>query len=471
MPSHSSSNQPHPYLNTLTFGGYAEPQYLVPNGLAYPMPPPAQFIPGHQFHVSQSYMAAPPGFGYHQSNTASHPMSRNASQGSSVVPTGNPGINLSAQEYEATRSVKDHVFAQYCNPEFADYRIYITDATPDSQPTILPLHSVIVCRSPTLHALMKQQDLATSSDGLKDITITLDTKFLSVGRVVDGLSYLYGRALPSPQDLINGLSGPANQRIVRALEFAAAGHYLQLPIMAYHGIEIAKQLLRWDTIESALEFALDGGLDEYWKSQAFERLKFPENASIAAMEGVELPRFGHFASGLLFHIADFIRNEIPSDFTSATFFKDAPQLSATPRLPRDKSIHPNTHHARSSGLQFGQFSATPSGPDVLTSIISSVLVTLPFPVLKSILESGILASRLGTDGVLHLMSAVLTEREARRCKLLRSQHMSEYEGTKWANVLKYQERQVAGAPVPTTVGLELVLDTHSVLFNQRIHRT
>jgi hypothetical protein len=63
--------------------------------------------------------------------------------------------------------------------------------------------------------------------------------------------------------------------MIHALGYMSAGHLLQLPVVTFHGLQFAQELLRWDNIEKALEFALCAKfVDDFAQSFIHHILKF-----------------------------------------------------------------------------------------------------------------------------------------------------------------------------------------------------
>ncbi|KAF2426261.1 hypothetical protein EJ08DRAFT_681310 [Tothia fuscella] len=405
----------HPSMDTLSFGDMMNSQNNSPSGFVFP--PPAPFIPGHQYHISHPPMMPPPGFGPNLAHNAG-PMSRTGSQaaGSDLQ---SPVATTSSYylELESTSSLKDHILHEFEHAEFFDCILAINDInSPSAYPSRLHAHSIILARSPIFLDMMRgKKDANSSADGLKHYSLNLKDKFLNTSDFEESLRYLYGEPLKPPHELEPGLrpfnlqdanNSPAPRLMKRALAHAAAGVYLQVPVIVTHSIECAKQLLRWDTIEHALAFALEGGLDSHWQSIAG-----PQNFDPEAQ-----PSYGQIAGPFLKYITEFIVHNLPPNFI---FFADAPQLTRTPRLPTSVESRPSISNPRLSLIQFGDMSSDSTGrPNFVVAMISSILVSLPFPVLKATLEHHHLGAVLGKAGVAALMHSVLEQREKRRTKVL-----------------------------------------------------
>ncbi|KAF2813877.1 uncharacterized protein BDZ99DRAFT_473026 [Mytilinidion resinicola] len=318
-------------------------------------------------------------------------------------------------EVETSRIARiDYLYSRFGNPEFADRLLQIGFA--DTAPFFaMPVHSVIVADSKTL-ALAFSAATERYQDGVKITQLFVDDKFITQQAVTEALKYLYGAPLPIPAKFSQGLQafdrnaeqvdpyGLARQRMDQALSFSAAGAFLRLPEVANRGIDIALHVLRWDNIERALEFALQGGLSPPWRDAQSES------------PSIHQPTYDPYSSSLLRGIMAFISLSFPSDFRLNNI---APQLSGSPLIPNLMEPRPSTHHPRLSMIRFGQvpLEDTPR-PTFVMTLLSSILLSLPFSVLRSLFDNAALGGKLGWPKVVEVMKSVIEEREDRRKKAL-----------------------------------------------------
>src|SRR5207248_10797395 len=111
-------------------------------------------------------------------------------------------------------------------------------------------------------------------------------RFLRTDEIVMAIRHLYGgplletaqiRAIPSQHRTKSAI---ARHYMQMALGYAAAGNLLQVSRITQRGIDIACHLLSWDTIEVALDFALDGGLAKVWYAQMPSNSKGEVNSAV-----------------------------------------------------------------------------------------------------------------------------------------------------------------------------------------------
>jgi hypothetical protein len=495
---HSGSSNPSPS------------QFNGPNGLAYgprtnAFTPPPYYNPGHTQHYSESHVPMypqqgmpPPGFPRfpgrppHWHNQDMHQyqrmqadpamrthmlsggesLSRSGSQSSLRTPDRLPqspmhsnqnsqplnGAGMSIQsptfpqqitnmEMDAAIMLRDYIGSQYGRPEFADMVVEITELSGSNPSIALPVHSLLLARSPTLVSTMGQNSLKTTSDNKKVIPINARDKFQTGPVFVEIIQHMYGASLLNVNELVQGLrpfrlddpetSSLALQSMTRSLAHAAAGCYLAMPMVTLNALECAKRLLRWDTVERALSFALDGGLTPTWQFRSRSLSTYDRQAgnNDSLEHYTSLATYGEFSGQFLHTIVEFLAYNFPKSFK---FLPTAPQLLESPRLPTALDSRSSMSNARLSRIQFGEMSAEVSGrPDFVTTIFSSILISVPFPVLKVLLEHDVVASRLGWPKVAEIMHLVIRERESRRQKVLESKRVAAgpdavlMENTRW----------------------------------------
>jgi hypothetical protein len=343
------------------------------------------------------------------------------------------------------------------------------------------------------------------------LAIETEDPFLTPEAFVQALRYLYGgpllqfESLPeSPHvehddddgdDVGRARSAEASKRKVKhALAYIAAGHLLQLPAVACRGADITSQLISWDTVEHVLAFAMTGGLDPEWKtgevspstngpmeaasrrpsimaaehrsqgsiSSTASTLNFPIHAPANGTNPADsAPPTYHIAANRLLHEAlGFIIHNFPTDFTlDTTPSVERPLYS---RLPSTSDHHSRALSASLNSIRFGDYpSADSESLSPAVTALSRILIFLPFPVLKHVLESPQLGSPSGWTSARtrqHVARAVVDERERARIAALKSTTISSAERkarTQEWEVLAWAEGVVTTYG-GTTDGVELV---------------
>jgi hypothetical protein len=370
----------------------------------------------------------------------------------------------------------EYIEGQFDSPQYSDYALEFQH-TDDRFKRTFHVHGVLIARSPTLKALM---DLAPPQGGTeKNLRIETSDHFLTLDAFTRALQRLYGLSLLPIQKVV--VSGDPSSRSYRttdghsldaqtiqkqmayALAYAAAGCLLRITTVARRGVETASLAIAWETLEKALDFAIEGGLSVEWTSgsstsvssasprrsvsaegsrvgsASASSLDSPQEISEALPLGPSGGTYSPYADHLLQQALAFIVEEFPANFVLDT---TAPQFTYHPRLPMDVNLKPAINPLLSS-MKFGD---NPTEDDIKrsnlsTTVLSSTLLSLPFPLLKHILES----TRLGRlDGwasaTLRQKVArdVVDERERRRREIHGRTNISKEEraanGKAWENV-------------------------------------
>ncbi|USW55530.1 hypothetical protein Slin15195_G088490 [Septoria linicola] len=335
-----------------------------------------------------------------------------------------------AAGFENAESMRDHVLSQFRNPAFADCQIRVSEQDSGAHAE-LDGHRLIIARSPKLADISRAGDNTTSSGASTNLDIQLKGRYVRIGPFVDAVRYLYGGPLP-PFDLYNlGPNTLPEDRVEVALQYIATGAWLNIHAVAQRGVEIASSLLQWDTITPILAFALDGGLGQIWPAEdgSEERTSTcSSDDSSTKPEAGGAPAYEPHSSALLTRVLEFAAHNLPPNFYINS---SAPQSAACPRLPS----YPQRHESKSSRsdprlskIRFGEMGTEDhQRPSFATTAVSSILLSLPFPLLKYLLEHPALANRLGADTIGSIMRQVVNEREVRRQKALRARVASQEE--------------------------------------------
>jgi hypothetical protein len=311
-----------------------------------------------------------------------------------------------------------YLCTQFGNPEFADFMLQIR--SPDAVLVSLPVHGIIVTRSPVIADAVRRSIPAShrARDARRMLDVICSDPFATRESLEEAVKVLYGAPLLSPQVFLYGLSpylrdstrrsSDARMRMRQLLSYIAAGRTLQVPSMQARGVDIARSLIRWDTVEEVLQVALRSS-SSFWPKK----------------DGVETE--DPFTSALLNCALDFMAYTFPVGFNLYTI---APELEGLPRLPSLLEARSANHNPRLSKIRFGD--APPEDddqPDHAARVLSSVLLSLPLPLLDRMFNHRATANQVGWSGVVRIMRDVTAERESRRKKALRSEIRAAQDGT------------------------------------------
>jgi hypothetical protein len=311
----------------------------------------------------------------------------------------------------------DYLQAQFAEPQFADYTLELRYSDDRATPVRIPGHNLLFARSPTLKKLMTAQ-AGSNSDGLTPRTLLIETddRFLRSDAFWMAVQRLYGgplldpgasatASIPTTTQLSPSMPGTAADRFEVALGYAAAGHILQMPPVVNRGVDVAMHFIRWETMEMALDFALDGGLDSRWTLNNTGYTGSPST-------------YGPTVNMLIENALNFMITNFPPNFELDTSMTETTHNRRLPFIIENRPALPNP---RLSSIKFGdhpsedaiRFTSSKSP----SATLSKILLNLPFPLLKYVLESSRLGNVQGwatTALRQKVMHSVIEEREKRR---------------------------------------------------------
>jgi hypothetical protein len=308
------------------------------------------------------------------------------------------------------------------NPEFQDhpgYRLLHNVLRTNA-------HRFILSRSPMLAGLMKAQ--GTVPGGM--IILSVKDEFMRPDVFWYSLRTLYGWSLADGVLLTELQFRDVRDDFKTALSYIATARYLQLPWVYSVAAHRASRLLHWDTIEVAVKF-------------------------VSQIVAVSPTNDGHGIREVVEPVLSFLVNNFPVDFildVNAADFglprflpsyipphnPNAPPIAngtsggphsrqsstSQAHLPRNSraSINP-----RLSSIKFGDIpppkeeSAGTRAPNAADSLLSRILLNLPFQLLKQILEHpqlGNLSGEFPAASRQSMITGIVAERESRRRRVL-----------------------------------------------------
>ncbi|RDA84307.1 hypothetical protein CP532_4789 [Ophiocordyceps camponoti-leonardi (nom. inval.)] len=313
----------------------------------------------------------------------------------------------------------------FASPEHADCTLELRYTDQRAPPVCIPGHRLVLCRS---HELASRLPKSTLDAGLATVALESDGRWMRSDAFYMAVQRLYGMPLlPIPPhgradsgDVMD--AGSAKEQLDFCLSYAAAGRLLGWAPVTRRGCEVAMSLLGWQTVETIMEFILDGYVD---------------------MGTHESFKYGDGSQMLLDAVAAFIAHNLPPNFrldtvtesgqsygrlpvrlstpASATASVEAssPAMAGGPSVQLGMGRRPQ-HIAH---IQFGDLSVcepeTPKTTRTLQpashALLSRVLLELPYSRIKMLLESpsGLTNFNRWADSV-RALKAVVEEREARR---------------------------------------------------------
>jgi hypothetical protein len=355
-----------------------------------------------------------------------------------MMPNAGPPPHMMSQMDDAEGLI-GHIQQQFGSPELADCVLELRYADDRSAAVRIPGHRILFSRSAELAAVMSKQFSGPNSNAPSLPTAVLETKskWIRSDSFYIAVQRLYGLPLftPPPGGMKQAAGTDATTSMERfdfALSYAASGHLLRWDPVTRRGCEIAVQLLSWQTLEKALEFALEDSRDE---------------------GSYEVFKYGDGSRAILSEIVSFLANNLHPTFRIDTSVTDLPNYarlppqaalnsSATvqklspPPIARGTSVHlgKGRRSQQISGIQFGDLSLTEgkispasdaSGASQqqrmpFHAILSRVLLNLPFVTLKELLESATNKSSgwPNAEAVYRAVQETVAERERRRLRIV-----------------------------------------------------
>ncbi|OAL43573.1 hypothetical protein IQ07DRAFT_289370 [Pyrenochaeta sp. DS3sAY3a] len=334
-----------------------------------------------------------------------------------AVPFQNEAARHTERMGESPFELAAYLSTQFGNPEFADFVLQVR--SPESMLVSIPVHGIVVARSPVIAEATHHSTVPghQSRETRRLIVLRTADPFITRESVEEAVKVLYGGPLLTPQIFLYGLSpfayedshtkpsSDACTRMRQVLSYIAAAKMLRLPSMEARGVEMARILMRWDTIHLPLHYSVKPGV--------LPQAKGPNSDDL-------------FTAALLDCSIEFLAYTFPVDFKLYTI---APELEELPRLPTLLEPRNATHNPRLSKIRFGE--APPEDdlqPSYTNRVLSSILLSLPAPLLERIFNHRALANRIGWTGAVTILRDVVTERELRRQKALRGQLKPSHDG-------------------------------------------
>ncbi|KNG49713.1 hypothetical protein DDE82_004002 [Stemphylium lycopersici] len=384
------------------------PHSQLPNGTTpYPGPPNGHFpstevafaangITSHAQSPTKTYFAETPLAG--ERGEESHPISHQ-------------DVNPAPEERaESVYELASYLSDQLGNPEFAD--IVLQVRSHDSVLMSLLVHRIVVARSPVIAEAVRRSAAHTqrNRDGLPVVDIRVPDSLATRDSLEEAISVLYGAPLLDAPRFLYGLVLPAPEshqspspdarhRMRQILSYFAAARTFRIPIMHNRGVALARLLMRWDTVDLVLQYALQVSPDA-------------EDPSVSALINSAL---------------DFIAYEFPLNFKLHTI---APEFQETPRLPILVEPRQPAHNPRLSNIRFGD--APPENdlqPSLSTGVLSTILLSLPHFLIQRIFNQSAVVKRITWPDTLNHLRDLVNERENRRQKALRGQLQQAQDGS------------------------------------------
>uniref|UniRef100_A0A0D2XGE5 Uncharacterized protein n=1 Tax=Fusarium oxysporum (strain Fo5176) TaxID=660025 RepID=A0A0D2XGE5_FUSOF len=464
-----------------TFDNYGRPTMAYGPMDSFP-PFPNNFGPPtpHSYHDSQA--SGPPDDGSVYNQFSSAPARNGVPAPEETQSPNQPGRMFGGPEYprmmpnagppphmmstmDGAEGLIGHLVQQFGSPEFADCVLELRYADERTPPVRIPGHRVLFSRSAELaNAIAKQSRPNPNVPSLPTIVLETRSKWIRSNPFYMAAHCLYGWPLLDPTaEGMKQAAADYNQLIDRfefALSYAAAGHLLRWDPVTRRGCEVAVQLLNWQTVEKALEFALEDHRDE---------------------GSYDVFKYGDGSRAILNEIVSFIASntsptfKIDTSVTDPSSYARLPQTALTsnattrklspPPIARGTSVHLGKGKGRLSqqisGIQFGDLSLTDGkvspasdasgGSQQRTpfnAVLSRILLNLPFETLKALLEAATNKANgwPNAEAVYRVVKDTVAERERRRLQIV--ELVKTHQVTAWAVIT-----QQLSSPEPRYVGL------------------
>ncbi|KAI9887971.1 MAG: hypothetical protein M1823_000228 [Watsoniomyces obsoletus] len=385
---------------------------------------------------SQEHLPVPASAYGHPEANMSLPMTFSRAGGTS------PGLT----DFEVARCCDTHVhLEQYLNrEEFADCTIELRHTAGRFETIRIPAHCIVIAQSGHLRAQLR--DLLYDDDyPCNDLDLETDDRFMTADGFWKVMRFLYGAPMNT---IIRQLSPEAYvqqhlQEVDELLGVATAGSFLGVEELLVSCVTACTEGIRWETLERLLAFAFEENIEFGDLVPGVSRKASSEVESFEEWKRMVVPQYGATMMNLLDLIFLFIQNNWPH---TVWLERSAPELAMIRRLPafigtrfeergmasgmssgsptparfnhrgwaRDRGLtglrfgdHPTEDYNEMGYRRSGRTSSSSmgggrmnmgmnrgvgmgmSGGETrhrLIRIISSILLTLPFGLLKSLLE-------------------------------------------------------------------------------------
>lgn len=347
------------------------------------------------------------------------------------------------QRPEGEEEFKQYFQQQFGNPEFADFTLELRYLDDRAAPVRIPGHRIVFAKSAELAEQLRRRTLPPSPSGSASQTLLLETgsKWIRSDSFYMAAQTLYGMPLlqhPGPSNLNGSMgitdAGSNGEQLDFALSYVAAGHILGWSPVVRRGCEVAAQLLNWQTVERALEFALEDHRDR----GMHDAYKYGDGSKI-----------------ILDGIVNFIVHNFPPTFELDSNVTEPVPYARLPINPGPATVHHTSiqesadstdnipavqfgkarRSQKITGIQFGDFASPEIKPSmesetpkaskqaqpVSHDVLSRLLLNVPFTQLKMILESsssGNVQGWANAEARYRIVKTAVDEREALRRRVI-----------------------------------------------------
>jgi len=300
-------------------------------------------------------------------------------------------------EFYTTQALRQHISNLYCNNDFADSTIYINAII--GKTVHLPAHAMILARSPKLRNFL-------TNERRNRIQINEMDYFRNQNMFSYAIRYLYGGSVLQ-RDYITAQMDSPRSAMENILSYVASGCFLEMPDICGAGLALVHEFLHIENVEIALDFALQRST-----VQSQQQKNGDANHTHS--------RYGPLSQEVLTAATRFLSWTLCNGFE---FDPNASQLENLERVPkallrRSSSFHHESRQSVSNpklqGIRLGDFGSH----FPINSVISSILLSVPFFVLQSISNDRQLQERLSTNHRVAMWHQVIGEREHRRANAI-----------------------------------------------------
>ena len=311
------------------------------------------------------------------------------------------------------------ILHEFDSPTYADCALVVTV---NGRVTRLRLHQMLISRSSLLQPL-SWTTLARGHDNLPEFHWTTNDQYITTPALIAGIQALYGII---PYLFLS--AGPEDQVLARVLSLLAVGMTFGISTVGAACMGRVLELVSFDNLEPILAFALH---EDIPSSDNFDEATGQPAYDISRAGG---EFYGHHSLELFNIAVDFLRSNFPEAFDLNTAAPSSLELGG---LPYSSTIS-GTSQAVSAdvlNIQFGQMPLI-STPE--STIISTILLSLPFHALQSVLLA-LQRPEITFD--------VVQERERRRAQYRVENQQVEAKRARWAERIQMREMEEGEDPI------------------------
>lgn len=331
-----------------------------------------------------------------------------------------------------------HLLLNFNDSRFSDVVLNINHGNKGFKPLYFHLHRIMMARSAPLIQFADERDGKYGEDNKLHTRLDIYSRFVTPISIETAIRVCYGESILSfvgsnSPDYLEGSKEQMIADMTESIALAVIGNIFQLKNVVLRGLEVAVMRLGWATLEYAVSFGMESC---NFRRYTDERSEVPTpndpqpGFKFTAKSDPDL--YPQNAREFLSICLHFIHRHCPSSWR---LDDRAKPLSHVDRLPCPPEPRYRGKKSRFAKIKFGQRASHEDEDDLeIRSIISSVVLSLPFEDLSSFLQFN-----AEHDGPIYRqMEAIVDERERRRKRVFENKSILDWRQPRPARELEWE---------------------------------